>query len=157
YTADAFFDGLVDLTRPTSSVNALPTVATSYDLSVSITGSDPGTTASGVAKYDLYLAVDGGQFGSTPWATVTPGSPSAVYHAAPGHHYYFRSVATDIAGNVESKTVTSEAGTTVPDLTAPVTTAASATPDDALVQFTVNVSGTDAGGSGLVTLQGYVQ
>jgi subtilisin family serine protease len=156
-SADAYLDVVVDQTRPTSAVNALPAIATSYNLTIGVTGSDPGTTNSGVAKYDLYVAVDGGQFSSSPWATVTPAAPSAVYHAAPGHHYYFRSIATDVADNVETKAVTSEAGTTVPDLAAPVTAAATATPNDTLAQFTVYVSGIDADGSGLATFQVYVQ
>jgi hypothetical protein len=156
-SADAFLDVTIDQTGPTSSVNSLPAIATSYDLTVSAGGADPGTTSSGIAKYDLYVAIDGGQFGTSPWATVTPANPSAVYHAAPGHHFYFRSIATDIAGNVEIKSVTSEAGTTVPDLTAPVTAVATATPNDSLTQFTVNVSGIDLDGSVMASFQVYVQ
>lgn len=155
--ADAFFDVLVDATPPTSRVNALPDVATSYAIIVGVTGSDPGVTPSGVIAYALYVAIDNGPFSTTPWAIVPASSPTAIYQAQPGHNYYFRSVATDAAGNVEQKAVTIEAGTYVPDLTLPTTVVASATANPLTALFTVAVTGTDAGSSGLATFQVFVQ
>jgi hypothetical protein len=155
--ADSFFDVLVDLTGPTSQVNALPATATSYSLPITVTGSDPGTLPSGVVSYAVFVAIDNGSFSTTPWAIVPASDPTATYTAEGSHHYYFRSVATDAAGNVESKPVSIEAGTFVPDLTPPVTTVTTATPNDSNDLFTINVSGTDTGGSGLATFEVFVQ
>ena len=156
-SADAYFDVLVDLTDPTSRVNALPSTSTSYAIPISVTGTDQGTAPSGVVSYALYVAIDNGTFSTTPWAVVPASNPTATYQAQGDHHYYFRSVATDAAGNVENKLVSTEAGTFVPDLTAPVTTTISATPNDSTAQFTINVSGSDSGGSGLATFAIYAQ
>lgn len=60
---------------------------------------------SGVATYDVAVAVDGGAF--EPWlsgATVTSGS----YPATLGHVYRFRAQATDRAGNVSPAAVSAE-------------------------------------------------
>ena len=156
-TSDAVYVALIDETAPSSEVNPLPATETSYAITVSASGSDPGTGASGIASYALYVAIDNGAFSAVPWATVPATNPTAVYPAQSGHHYYFRSVATDIAGNVESKAVTYEAGTFVPDLTPPATRAVSATPNAATAQFTISLTGTDAGGSGLQTFEVFAQ
>jgi hypothetical protein len=156
-TADAFIDVLVDLTPPTSQVAPLPLTETSYAIPVTVNGSDPGMQASGVASYAIFVAVDGAPFSNTPWMIVPASNPTAVYPGEGGHHYYFRSVATDVAGNVENKPVTIESGTYVPDLTAPVTAVDAATPDASSATFTVNVTGADSGGSGLATFALEVQ
>ena len=60
---DSFFDVYVDLTAPTSSVNALPQRQNSRSFEVSVTGADPasaaGVAGSGVAFYDVYVSIDG--------------------------------------------------------------------------------------------------
>jgi hypothetical protein len=152
---------LMDTTPPSSKVNSLPVSETSYSFTVSVTGSDPppasepGITTSGVASYAIYVAIDNGPFAL--WTTVPASNPSATYTGQARHHYYFRSVATDVAGNVESKQVVIEAGTYVPDLTPPVTKVASATINTATDLFTLHLSGSDSGPSGLSTFDVYVQ
>jgi hypothetical protein len=78
-----------------------------------------------------------------------------VYTAQSNQTLAFRSVARDIAGNAENKPVAIEASTYVPDLTAPETQVTSV--DSATSTFTIDVSGTDAGGSGLAFFDVYVQ
>ena len=91
----------------------------------------------------------------TLWQTLPAGSPSAVFTGQSGHSYAFRSIARDVAGNVESKAVRIEAGTYVPDLTAPTTAVTSVNDDTAT--FTVNFEGTDSGGSHLRFFDVYVR
>lgn len=160
-TGTASVGWLMDTTPPTSKVNSLPATETAYSFTVSVAGSDPppasepGIVTSGVASYAIYAAIDNGPFAI--WTTVPAGSPSATYTGQPKHHYYFRSVATDAAGNIESKPAVIEAGTYVPDLTPPVTKIASATVNVATNLFTLKLSGSDVGGSGLATFNVYVQ
>jgi hypothetical protein len=160
-TGTASVTWLMDTTPPTSKVNPLPTTETSYSFTVSVTGSDPapasepGIVTSGVASYAIYVAIDNGPFAL--WTTVPASNPSATYTGQARNHYYFRSVATDLAGNVESKPVTIEAATYVPDLTPPVTKVTSATINTSTDLFTLNLSGTDSGPSGLATFDVFVQ
>ena len=160
-TGTANVTWLMDTTPPTSKVNPLPATETSYSFTVSVTGSDPppasepGIATSGVASYAIYVAIDNGAFAL--WTTLPANNPSATYYGEAQHHYYFRSVATDAAGNIESKQVLIEAGTYVPDLTPPVTKVASESFNTTTDLFTLNLSGSDAGGSGLATFDVFVQ
>src|SRR5262249_47728559 len=69
--------------------------------------------------------------------------------------YSFYSIAHDLAGNTETKAPQVEAITYLPDLTPPVTSVNGATSsnpstvDNSTGTFTLNISGTDKGGSGL--------
>jgi hypothetical protein len=94
---------LMDTTPPTSSVGSLPAQTTNTGILVSTSGTDPnganGSTPSGIAFFTLYVSDDGGPF--TPFATVTPTDPSALFTGQPGHTYGFYSIATDNAGNVQ--------------------------------------------------------
>lgn len=147
----------VDTIPPTSRVNALDLRQTSRNFVVSVTGSDPnlpgGAPGSGVASYDVYLAIDNGTYGAAPFITLPAGTSSFTFHGQDDHFYYFRSVATDVAGNVESKPPLTEASTYVPDLTAPVTAVTAVNTADPT--FEVEWQGTDAGG--LRNVRVYVQ
>ena len=151
---------VVDDTPPSSQVQPLAAVQTGYAIALSLTGSDPassGVTASGIASFRVDVAVDGGAFRA--WATVPAmnNAATASFPAQPGHAYAFRGVATDAAGNVEAKRVYAEAGTYVPDLTPPATSVSvtSAGPKTGLM--TLQVTGTDIGGSGVASFAAYVQ
>ncbi len=113
---------LMDTTRPTSTVSALPAQTTSTSFTVSATSSDPtgsnGSTPSGVASIALYDSKDGGSY--TQFASVTPASPSALFTGQAGHTYGFYSIATDNAGNVQ-------ATPTAPQQTAQIISPASVT------------------------------
>src|SRR5207248_1068555 len=103
-------------------------VASSHTFTVTPTGSDPtgasSAPPSGIASYDVYLALDGGAFGSTPYATV-PAGGALSFQGQDNHTYAFYSRGHDVAGNTESKTPVVEASIYVPDLTPPVTQVAS--------------------------------
>jgi hypothetical protein len=102
---------LMDTTRPTSTVNALPAQTTSTSVTVSVTGSDPsgsnGSAPSGVSSFAIYDARDNGAF--SLWTTVTPASPSASFTGQAGNTYGFYSVATDKAGNVQATPAAAQA------------------------------------------------
>ncbi len=95
---------LMDTTPPISTVGSLPAQTTTTGILVSANGSDPaasdGGMPSGIATFTLYVSKNGGAF--TPFATVTPANPSALFTGQPGNRYGFYSVATDIAGNVQA-------------------------------------------------------
>lgn len=146
----------LDQTRPTSRVAPLPARATSLAFPVCVTGSDPdaqGRITSGIVAFDVYVSVDGKEF--SLWRTLPADAPSAMFTAQSDHSYGFRSVARDAAGNVESKGVHVEAGTYVPDLDPPETGVSAV--DSATATFTVEFTGTDAGGSGLSFFDIFVQ
>jgi hypothetical protein len=85
----------IDTTPPSSSAGA-PACAV-QSVGVSWGGKDYG---SGIATYDVQVRA--GISGSwTPWRTRTT-ALSGVYSAATGQTYYFRSLARDQVGNVES-------------------------------------------------------
>ena len=106
---------LMDTTPPTSTVGSLPVQTTSTSFLVSASGTDPngsnGSTPSGIASFTLYVSEDGGAF--TPFATVTPANPSALFTGQPGHNYGFYSIATDNAGNVQPTPLEAQATTEV--------------------------------------------
>jgi hypothetical protein len=148
---------LLDKVAPTSRVDALPARADSLTFLVSVTGSDPapqpGVPSAGVSSYDVFVSIDGGPF--FPWATLPASSPSAVFQGASNHTYAFRSVARDLAGNVEDKPESIEASTYVPFLTPPVTAVTTVDADTAT--FTVHFRGADLDGPGLALFEVFVQ
>ena len=101
----------------------------------------------------MFVATDGRTW--TLWQTLPASNPSATFTASSNHSYSFYSIGHDAAGNVEKKTPRVEAGTYVPDLTPPVTTVTSV--NHSSPAFTVSFQGSDAGGSGLVFFDVYVQ
>jgi hypothetical protein len=143
---------LMDTTSPTSQVNPLPRRGTSLSFAVSVTGSDGGSPPSGVASYDLYASTNGGPW--SLWTTVPASNPSATFTGQSNTTYAFYSLAHDQAGNLEVKSPRIEASTYLPDLTPPVTAVSStSTVDNGTGAFTLNVNGTDAGGSGLADFE----
>lgn len=99
-----------DVTPPSSSVWPLPAVTRSAGIVVSWSGSDnPG--GSGIAFYDIFVSIDGGEF--LPWLEATT-LTTAVYEGRLGHSFAFFSIATDMAGNVEAAPASAEAETRLP-------------------------------------------
>lgn len=145
----------VDTTAPSGAVANLPFTAASKSFNVSVNGTDPlvfGQEQSGVVSYDIFVATESSPF--TYWTTVTAASPTAVFTGESNTFYSFRSVATDHAGNVESKPIGSEAFIYVPDLDAPATEVT--TVDDSSATFVVSMSGGDISGSSLERFELYV-
>ncbi|MFI5455434.1 MAG: beta strand repeat-containing protein [Isosphaerales bacterium] len=148
---------LMDTTPPVSDVNALPHRGTSLSFAVSVTGSDPtgagNSPPSGVASYDIYASTNGGAW--TLWTNVAASNPTATFTGQSNTTYCFYSIAHDNAGNTESKNPRIETSTYLPDLTPPVTSVDSTTGTNPTTvnngtgTFTLNLTGTDAGGSGL--------
>ena len=151
----------VDATPPTSSVRALAPVQTGYGITLNVAGSDPapaaGVGVSGLKSFRIDDSVDNGPFQTWTTLPAVNNAATATFPAVPGHLYSFRSVASDFAGNVEVKTVYAEATTSVPDLSPPATSIASAVADPVLSRITLTLSGTDPGGSGLGSFGVYAQ
>lgn len=127
-------------------MNSLPANATSLSIPISVTGSDPNGAegpASGVHHYDLYVSIGGAAY--VKFATVPAASPSTVFTATGNQIYWFRSVAVDNAGNIESKPLAAEAVIRTGDFDKPVTSVTSAVPNAQGV-FQLAMSGSDAGG-----------
>lgn len=97
----------VDVERPSSSVNALPATTTNPEFTVTWSGNDTG---SGIASYDIYVSVDGGEFGLLLDDTT---DTSATFATEPGKTYAFYSVAKDNVGHQESVPATADAITTI--------------------------------------------
>ena len=110
---------LMDTTPPTSTVSSLPQRETSLSFPVSVTGSDGGNPAAGVASYAIDVSINGGSWAL--WTTVPASNPTATYTGQSNTTYAFYSIATDNAGNVETKQPAIEASTYLPNLTPPVT------------------------------------
>ncbi len=144
-------DTAVDITAPTATVRSLPLTTTIPTITLTIDTNDPagavGNPVSGVASYDVYVAVDSGAW--SLFADDVPASQSTVnFTPSSNHRYWFRAVAKDHAGNteVEPANPLPEANTFVTDVEGPDTAVTSATPD-ANGLFTLNLQGSDVGGS----------
>ncbi|MCL2303772.1 MAG: hypothetical protein FWC43_00350 [Planctomycetaceae bacterium] len=115
----------IDKDTPTSSVIALPEITDTRRFTASWEGNDIG---SGIAYYDIYVSVDGGEY--ELWQKQTP-ETSAEFTGQNGKTYAFVSVATDNVGFTEAIRLTSDTVTTLdveetpPD--APANAAAEAT------------------------------
>jgi hypothetical protein len=79
-----------------------------------------------------------------------------TYQAEPDRRYWFRAVATDVAGNVEADSGLAETNTRVLDYAAPVTQVDSFAFTQNDGEIIVNFSGADVGSSGLRTFQLWV-
>ncbi len=147
---------LVDVTSPSARLNSLPLTTSTGEIQLTVNLKDPvgsnGATASGVDSYDVYVAVDNG-----PWMLWRDDVPATqtqlVYQAAPDRRYWFRTVAKDVAGNVEADPGLAETNTRVLDYAAPITQVDSITFGATEGEMIVNFSGTDIGSSGLKTFQ----
>ncbi|HEV3311560.1 MAG TPA: dockerin type I domain-containing protein, partial [Chloroflexota bacterium] len=155
---------LMDTTPPTSQVNSLPQRETSLSFAVTVTGSDlsgqSAGPAAGIATFDIYAATNGGAWAL--WTTVPASSPSAIFTGQSDTTYSFYSIAHDKAGNTETRKPLIEASTYLPDLTPPVTSVNGtkgtnpSTVNASTGTFTLNLTGTDSGGSGLAYFEVYV-
>jgi len=146
-----------DRTAPTSRVDALPQRVDDKSFVVSVTGVDgePGSDhelVSGVAYYDVYVAEGSGNY--RLWQTLPASTPQAVFNGESNKTYFFRSIARDAAGNVESKPMRAEALTYVTDFDAPVAVIDNV--DSASVELKISMTGTDAGNSRLTEFDLYV-
>ncbi len=148
---------LMDTTPPTSTVSPLPKVGTSLIFPITVTGTVPvepaGSPTVDIASFNVYVSANGGAW--TLWQTLTPsaGSPntaSAVFAGTSNTMYAFYSTAKDNAGNAQAYNPSIEASTDLPGLNTPVTSVASSSSyNTATATFTLNLTGTDTGGSGL--------
>ena len=120
---------LIDLTPPSTLVTPLPAYEDVAAFTVSW-GPLSGTTD--VASYAIQVSSNGG-----PWTTWFSGATnrSATFTGRDGHGYAFRSLATDNAGNVESKSGNDTS--TIVDTTAPYVV--SDVPEGAGVNTTLTV------------------
>jgi hypothetical protein len=98
-----------DSVPPTSKVNSLPATERSTAFTVSWSGQD-NAGGSGIASYDIYVSDNGGTYQAFQQGTA---NTSAMFIGAPGHTYSFFSVATDMAGNVESTPAGAETTTKI--------------------------------------------
>jgi uncharacterized repeat protein (TIGR01451 family) len=98
---NAVFNTL-DKDLPSSQVAPL-TNSGNPDFAVSWSGSDP---SSGIAAYDIYVSVNGGQY--TPWQTNTTAT-SATYTGQTSSTYCFCSIAKDNVGNIEAPPLVADA------------------------------------------------
>ena len=152
---------LMDTTTPTSKVSPLRPRESALSFSVAVTGTDPGATPSGVASYEIYVSTNG--IAWTLWTTVPASNPTATFTGQSNTTYSFYSIAQDKAGNTEVKKPLIEASTYVPDFTPPVTAvdattgANPSTVNSSTGTFTLLVSGSDTGGSGLAYVEVFVE
>jgi hypothetical protein len=106
---------MLDSAPPTSSMLPLPATATSNTFTIQWAGQDePG--GSGIASYDIYVSVDGGDYALFIGDTT---DTSATVTAQSGHTFAFYSIAHDNVGHVEMTPTAAEAVTTVVDVLTP--------------------------------------
>lgn len=127
-----------DQSAPASQVTALPAQSA---ISIPVTWS--GSDDSGVASYDVFLQINDGPWDI--WLDDTMRTTS-VYNGTMGEKYAFYSVATDFAGNEESKGPAAEATTTVSSVNAAPVVSAPPTVvirEGETMRFTVTASDPD--------------
>ena len=155
---------LMDTAAPTSTVSPLPQIGTSLNFNVTVTGTVPtqpvGSPTVDIASFNIYVSTNGGAW--TYWTTVspssgTPNTASAVYPGQSNTAYAFYSTATDNAGNTQTYAPKVEASTVLPNLNTPVTAVATSSSANSNGFFTLNLTGTDAGGSGLTYFDVWVE
>mgnify|MGYP002777042423 CR=1 FL=1 len=91
----------IDIGKPSSNITTLPTVVTK-NFQVSWGGSDDG---SGIVSYDIYVAIDNGEF--KLWLDDTK-TTSAIYTGEGSKIYSFYSVAKDGVGYTEETPVAAD-------------------------------------------------
>ena len=143
---------LVDLTRPSSRVKALPAYENSSAITVSWSGTD-GKHGSGIATYTIFVSDNGGK--PTAWLTNVSYT-LASFTGQDGHKYRFYSVASDNAGNSQTRSSMAQATTSV-DLAPPTSGVKSLPTVEKSTKFTVKWSGSDeTKGSGIASYTVYV-
>ncbi len=142
----------IDSVPPTSSVTVLPSTETSTSFTVSWSGSDTG--GSGIASYSVFVSTNGGAFSASQTNTT---QTSATFTGSTGNTYGFYSIATDKAGNVQPTPAQAQTSTTINTTTKLPTSSVAALPQyESSKSFTVNWSGTDAGGPGIASYNVFV-
>ena len=153
---------LMDTTPPTSTVSPLPEVGSSLVFPVTVTGAVPtepaGSPTVDIASFAVYVSTNGGAW--TPWQTLTPssGTPNtatAIFTGVSNTVYAFYSTATDNVGNTQLYQPTVEASTDLPNLNTPATQVTSSSTYNTNGTFSLNLTGTDSGGSGLAYFEVY--
>jgi hypothetical protein len=142
----------VDEIPPESLIAALPANSSSLTFPISVSAVDPGgLAASGVFEIDFYYST-GGSF--IKFATSPASNPSVDFTGLPNTTYWFRSIARDNAGNVESKT-TADAYTRIGDVVPPTTQVTSAIHNSSGL-FTINMTGSKSGGAPMTAFEVWV-
>ena len=100
---------LIDITPPTSSVRALPSIIATTSFVIAWGGND-GAAGSGIATYDVYVSDNGGSFQAIAIGTT---KTSTRFTGVAGHQYEFYSVATDLAGNRQLTPLRANTKTTI--------------------------------------------
>ncbi|MDB5389905.1 MAG: repeat protein, partial [Planctomycetaceae bacterium] len=122
----------IDAAGPTSSVTALP-AQSSASFNISWAGTDD-VNGSGIASYDIYASIDGGEYALwLPAITAT----SATYAGALNHTYRFYSIARDNVGHVESAPVNADATTLVAPLPPVVANQSFNVPENSVATTTI--------------------
>jgi RHS repeat-associated protein len=104
----------IDSIGPTSSVMPLDENSFANSLIVSWSGDDD-ENGSGIASYDIFVSVDGGNFDA--WLTDTTLTEAPFEDAEVGRHYAFYSIASDRVGHSEVAPEIADAWTTVIEAT----------------------------------------
>ena len=140
-----------DVTLPVSRITTLPNAISSPTITLTATGSDPGANATGIREYDFYYSTGGAfsRIGTSPAA-----SPTIVFVPAANTTYWFRSIATDHAGNEESKS-SSDTWTRVGDITPPSSTV-TAVSSNSSGRISLQISGNKQSGAKLSEFDVYV-
>ena len=103
----------LDSATPTSHVEPLSTSQTATTLTLNWSGSDEAN-GSGIANFDIYVAVDSNPFALWLEKTTTTTATATVQ---PGHTYSFYSIATDNVGHRESTPAAAHAAIYIMPLT----------------------------------------
>lgn len=116
----------VDNTAPTSSATSLTTYqnAATFNIPFTITDANPGSV-------ELFYSTNGG----SSWTSSGTSTSSPISFTASGDgNYKFYTIATDLAGNIESKSATIESSTTVDTTNPSVTINSVTTPTNTTTQ-----------------------
>ncbi len=145
-----------DTTPPQSAIESLPTQANSLSIPLRWTARDsPGSVVSGVQSVTIQYAVANVLTPSTPWnvwQTFSDTTTQAIFPAQSDQKIWFRSIATDQAGNVEVKTAP-DTRTRVGDFDPPVSEIVLASVGDNAI--TLRIRGQDPGSSVLERFEIY--
>lgn len=145
-------DGTAPVSEPAAVRDAV-----AVDFEVTVAAEDPigpdGQPPSGLRRVDVFVAEDEGEFAFL--RSLAPGEDAFVFNGQSNRIYWFRTVAVDIAGNVENKPLAPEAIVIVGDFDAPETRVDSLEAADSGL-IGLNLIGTDSGGQGLAAFDVFV-
>lgn len=142
---------VVDETAPVSRITALPSTLYSLSFTVSATGTDSGTGATGIAQYELYWSSDGNY---VKFATVSGATASATFTGEANTTYWFLSIARDFGGNVEAKIV-GDTCTRIADIVPPSSQVTAASSNTAGL-FSLQLTGCKVSGTAMTQFDVYV-